>query len=388
MKELGQTLRAMVRNERGQVLPTVLVLLILGALLIIPALDYGSTSLTSSRVTEKKEMELYAADSGVTDAVYWLQEDGETGGRWNYVDPVWERDTYELNDRTVDATIEDLGGNTYKVTSEAASAEGGSTTIESVVVLAYYDFGFLLENAITSNQTISIAPGGIVNGDVQLPDPDDLDNKGTLNGGVNNETIEWPPAQAFMDWFWDRLMEQGGTLYDDDLYLILGNPTESSPEEIGPMYTNGPLTIKGKGWVDLMGMLYIKGDLTFNPTPTMYLKLNGQTIFAEGEIDIGTDVNIIGSGCIVAVGDINFQPTIPAGSEDNCIITMSITGQTWLKPSGDYYGCVVGNSNVDLQPGYSLNYVNPEGFGLIFPQGEGSSGDPGTTVTVATYNIS
>ena len=86
MKELGQSLRAIERDERGQILPTVLVLLILGALLIIPALDYGSTSLKANQVTEKKAMELYAADSGVTDAVYWLQEDGETGGRWNWDD--------------------------------------------------------------------------------------------------------------------------------------------------------------------------------------------------------------------------------------------------------------------------------------------------------------
>ena len=398
VKGLRQALRAMVRNERGQVLPTVFLLLILGALLIVPALDYGSTSLKGTQVTEKKELELYAADSGVTDAVFWLQEDGDTGGRWNWddVDLVWKRDTYELNDRTVDVDIEDLGGNTYKVTSEAKSAEGGSTTIESVVVLRYYDFGFLIDNAITSNNEVHIGPGGIVNGDIQLPDPDDLDNKGTHNGDVNNEPLEWPPAEAFMEWFWDRLMDQGGTLYDSDQYDVHGNPTESDPEIIGPMYTEGPLTIKGRGWIQLgeplgegaEGMLYIKGNLDFLPTPTIYLNLNGQTIFAEGAISMGPDVNIIGSGCIVAVGDIDFQPTIPAGSEDNCIVTMSIEGQTWLKPTGDYYGCVIGNSNVDLQPGYSLNYVDPEGYGLIFPQGEGSAGDEGTTVTVATYNIS
>ncbi len=398
VKELRQALRAMVRNERGQVLPTVFILLVLGALLIVPTLQYGSTSLKGNQVTEKKEMELYAADSGVTDAVFWLQEDGEAGPeeRWDWEGGNLVRDPYILNERTVDVEIEELGGNTYKVTSEAASAEGGSTTIESVVVLKYYDFGFLIDNAITSNDEVHIAAGGIVNGDIQLPDPDDLDNKGEHNGDVNNEPLEWPPAEAFMEWFWDRLMDQGGTLYDSDQYDVHGNPPEEDPEIIGPMYTEGPLRIKGRGWVQLgqplgegaEGMLYIKGDLDFDPTPTIHLNLNGQTIFAEGEITIGPDVNIYGSGCIVAVGDIDFQPTIPAGSEDNCIITMSIDGQTWVLPTGDYYGCVIGNSNVDLQPGYSLNYVDPEGYGLIFPQGQGSAGDAGTTVTIATYNIS
>jgi hypothetical protein len=47
----------------------------------------------------------------------------------------------------------------------------------------------------------------------------------------------------------------------------------------------------------------------------------------------------------------------------------------------------VGNTSVDLQPGLTLNYENPEDHGVFFPTGDGDVGDLGTGVSVLTYAI-
>jgi len=409
VNELRRSLRAVVRNQQGLVLPTVLLLLVLGAMLIVPALDYGSTSLKGTQVTEKKELELYAADSGVTDAVFWLQEDGETGGRWNWddVDSVWRRDTYELNDRTVDVDIEELGGNTYKVTSEAVSAEGGSTTIESVVVLLYSDFGFLLDNAITSGGDVDIQPNTSVDGDILLPpEPDgELDPPNFSPEDpwiIKREYLEWPSGEQLIEIYWEQVKDLGPPSPYPDGHTINIPPgtTEGAPFEIGPLWAEGNLEIKGKGWARLEGTVYAKGNLVFSPLGDVEIEGEGirlcmnsesgesQTIFAEGYIDMRPGVMLSGSGCVVAVGDIFFNPHIAAGSEDDFILVMSAEGTVTINPNGAFYGSIVGNIEVGLQPHIDLNWTDPEGKGLNFPQGEGTAGDPGTTVSVATYNIS
>jgi hypothetical protein len=70
MKKL---LRSLVRNESGQgTLITVLVLLVLGALLTVPLLNFMSTGLRTVRVHDERTEEFYAADAGVEDALYKL----------------------------------------------------------------------------------------------------------------------------------------------------------------------------------------------------------------------------------------------------------------------------------------------------------------------------
>jgi len=62
-----------IKGESGQAMPIVLVLLVLGGLLIAPTLSYAATSLNSGRVVEKNVNGLYAADAGVEDAVWCLE---------------------------------------------------------------------------------------------------------------------------------------------------------------------------------------------------------------------------------------------------------------------------------------------------------------------------
>ena len=68
-------LKQMISSEKGQALPVVLALLVLGGLTIAPSLNYAATSLNSARILEEGVSGGYAADAGVEDAL-WCLENG------------------------------------------------------------------------------------------------------------------------------------------------------------------------------------------------------------------------------------------------------------------------------------------------------------------------
>jgi len=62
-----------IKGEKGQALPVVLVLLVLGGLLIAPCLSYASTSLNAGQIIEKNVRGVYAADAGVENTLWKLK---------------------------------------------------------------------------------------------------------------------------------------------------------------------------------------------------------------------------------------------------------------------------------------------------------------------------
>ncbi len=66
--------KRIIRDETGQALPVVLILLVLGGLVIAPSLSYAATSLDSGRNNMRSVNGLYAADAGVQDALWCLAE--------------------------------------------------------------------------------------------------------------------------------------------------------------------------------------------------------------------------------------------------------------------------------------------------------------------------
>ena len=68
-------LKQMVSSEKGQALPIVLALLVLGGLTIASGLGYTATSLKSSRLLEENVRGIYAADAGMEYALWSLAND-------------------------------------------------------------------------------------------------------------------------------------------------------------------------------------------------------------------------------------------------------------------------------------------------------------------------
>jgi len=355
--------KRLIRDEKGQAMVLVLILLIVGGLIIAPLLAHMGTGLITGEVYERRAAELYAADAGVEDAIWKVQHDiGLCPGN-----PSKNYTITNVNGKKVEYTITYVDALTYRVES-IATGDSSGTQIDAYITATYSDFSGFLDNAITSANDITIRGSKTsVSGNISLPpdgelDPPDFDPE---NGQVNREELIWPTAEEIADFYWPEV-EHLTPVPDGYEIDIPSGTTEDNPYIVEPLSAAGDLTIKGEGWVKIGGTIYVKGDLVFNANPTINMNLNQQTIFAEGDIYIPPKVTISGSGCIIAAGDVDFNPNISTTGEDFLLI-MSVEGTVKLNPGSDFYGAIVGDTDVTLQPNITLTWVSPEGKGINFP---------------------
>ena len=387
-------LKRIYRDERGVALILALVVLLVGGLITAGLLSHMGAGLLAQDTYNRRTAELYAADAGVEAALWKIQNGDVTLCPAQPIEPPF---SINVNGRSVTVYIELLDAGVYKVTSVAAADGGGgtaaigsSTTVESYLSASYMDFSSLLDNAIVSYDIIDIQPGNMVDGDVWLPDEEDLIISPTssevddvIYGEVKDaEDVElaWPTVDQLSPYYLENVE---GT-YDPGLSIDV-----KYTDSIGPCYRDGDLVIDNTGAPDTLvldGTVYVAGDLEFQQSGASHnytVDLNGHTIFAEGAISFPSNVvGLSGPGCIIAVGDIDFQPSI-AG--DDFVLVMSIEGTVWFKPSGDFTGCIAGYVDVQLQPGNTIDWVSPEGKGLDFPMGAGD--DPNELPPVSALRI-
>ena len=381
------------RQEEGNVLILVLVVLVVGGLILTPLLGLMSTGLLAGQVYEKKTAELYAADGGVEDAIWKIQNPDESGLPYTCGDPPWSYDyeTSDINGKHVHVYIDYLGEGTHRITSTATTDGGGNTTIEAYLAVSYLDLAALLDNAIVSDDTIDIQPNNYIDGDIWLPDEQDLETSKsvTIDGTVKDEddmSLTWPTADQLSSYYLEDV--EGAPDPGPSIDVQYTNA-------IGPCYREGSLRVDNTGGnltLTLQGTVYVTGDLAFiqpDQNNPYTINLNGHTIFVEGEIYFAPQrITVSGSGCIIAVGDINFQPSI-ASEGDGFVLVLSLEGEVNFQPSGDFTGCVAGNVHVQLQPGCTISWISPEGKGLNVPWGVGD-GDklpPVTGLSIASWEI-
>jgi hypothetical protein len=386
-------MKRLVRGEKGYVLIAALMVLLVLGLISGPLLSYMVSGLKAGHVFETGAAELYGADSGVTYALWKIKEDQLCPGMLPQVYNI------NVNGKDVVVTIE-IDNGTYKVTSTAITDGGGNTadlgsytTVESYVGVTTQSMNFF-DNAITSDGSIVIKPGTVVNGTVQCPEGS-LSNQGTINGQTINAAYpNWPDATDLSNHYLSQVQnapDPGSSININNL----------NPKTIGPCYRNGSLTIdnsKNPATLILQGTVYVAGDLNFAQAGSnnYSIDLNGQTIFATGRITFPSvsqgqtpHVSIAGSGCIIAVGNIDFQPAISSQSGD-FIFVMSIDGTVAFKPSGTFYGSLAGDAEVYLSPNNQLIWNPPpgEGTGLNFPIDQYSGGEIVMGATITSYNVS
>ncbi len=363
-------------NEAGLALVTALVLLLVGGFFVVTCVALLGTTLTANRMVDAEGLELYAADAGVEHALWHFKYDMAfqfpTAGGENSI-PFPET----ISDRTVSVIVSNEGEYGYKISSTAVSDDGESTTVESYV--AFLDFDWLFDSAITSPSDVVLMPGTDVSGNVKYGG--ELDNKGTINGNeIIDPEMAWPKASQLSGFYWPEVEDL--TPLPTGSTIGISSGTEADPYILGPLSAAGDLTITGSGWAMLGGTLYIKGDLVIMPNGT--IDLNGQTIYVEGNIQIQPNCIIVGSGCIIAEGFVDFQPTLNS-TPDDFVFVMSVQGTADIKPNGSLYGSVAGAAEVQLQPGNTLELTSvPEG-GLNFPDGSEDFGY--RALEIRTYTI-
>lgn len=95
--------RQIIGGERGQALPIVLSVMIIGGLMIAPALNHISTSLNAGMIVEKNVKGVYAAEAGVEDVLWQLINDPPASYPYPYQLPE------NVNQMEVSTQTEDKG---------------------------------------------------------------------------------------------------------------------------------------------------------------------------------------------------------------------------------------------------------------------------------------
>lgn len=372
-------MRFLKNKESGQALIMALILLGLGSLLVVPTLNLAGVSLKYHHVIEGNTLETYAADSGVEYALCKLGNNpGEFGA---------ETLPSEVNDRTVNVTVQYCLDNIYKITSTATSDSGSNTTIESYVSIVI----FLFERAITAldgditvsgNSLVTSSDSGAgdiyANGNINISGNATIDGNATATGEINTSS-----GSTIMG-------EQEGsseplvfTEIDTSIYLKEADQGE---------WIEGDLHISGDDYYDL-GPAHITGNLTISNNRTV--RLTG-TVWVDGTITMSGNTNIEGAEAVVAVGDIQLTGDTKLDPGDIPLIisidgNITTIGNSWISailyaPNGNItlsgnskvYGAVVGKS------------VSTTGNNTVeYPQGLGVTTDlPGSGgVNILSYTI-
>jgi len=332
-------------GEQGFTLIILLVMLLVGGLIIAPLLSFMTVGILAGQTQEKLNLELYAADAGVENAIWQLMS-------FNVIVPdggIVELPDITVNDKSVYVDIENKGNKVYEINSVASSASGSNTTL--LVHTTGLDFSEIMNNAITSCDIVTFQPGATVNGTV-----------------VEDYSNDWPSAKTLINYYSKRVdtsSPYGSNIVDiKNIPLIL--PT-------GTLYRDGNLNIINSGTPGSLGTLndyvYVTGDLDIGLTNKDFtLDLNGKALFVEGEIDIGGKCTLTGVGAIVAIGDIYFAPQVTSDPDD-FIFILSSEGTIFMNPQGDFFGSLAGEIEVQLQPGCSIVWRDPAGDEVGFPDG-------------------
>jgi len=341
------------RGQEGQVVIVMALMLVLTGLILGPLLSFTYTGHQVGQIREDDMHRVYAADLGIEDVMYQIANEVieiEPGDQTDYT--LGEA----VNDSAVEVSVYRIDDETYRIISTATDYEGVHTTIEAYI--GYWDYESLLNHALISYGNITIGPGADIWGDVQYME--ELDNKGNIYGDETQGGIKaWPTAEEVSQYYLNY--EPMGACSSGVL-----NVNNGETVVVGPCITDGDLTIKGQGTVELGGTFYIAGDLIFNPTPKLNIVLNGHSIYAEGIIEIGPNCDISGPGCIIAEGDVQFQPNQIG---DDFIFVMSVEGSLTAQPGGDFVGSFAACINIQVQPGTSITWeCCPMEF-LNFPKG-------------------
>ena len=430
-------------DEKGAALVMVLILLLISGLIIGPLLSYMGTGLITGEVYEKRTAELYAADAGVEDAIWSIGHQSIPPGLWQESDdqPGWWMYEYPepliVNGKSVDVTVyrKDLDPTCgqeliYRILATAVTEDGGgvasiatTTTVEAYLSASYMDFSSLLDNAIVSDNSITIYNGVHVTGNVTSGGTVDDKTNGDIDGTVTeNVELDWPSSEALSAYYLNQVKD-GVNYYGDTLIDLEGNScppgpiyktidrireTIDWPDGLGPLKVNGTLDITSSNNQEVVTLrlndtLYITSDTkiygpTANEPYRLNIDLNGQTIFVESStagaknaLEV-KDCTIIGSGCIIAVGDVYFAPKGDVGGEDDFVLVMSIEGATTLQPSGTFYGCIAGDISVEAKSGTDAVIINTglaEGKGLDFPMGVGDNDElpPITGLNIESWEV-
>jgi hypothetical protein len=370
-RKIINLIKKITKNEQGQVLPLVLILLVLGSTLLAGTLAYGSASLKTSEINADRAKQLSSADAGIRYATWKLTNE------WTVQDRLIDMNTgsstqYFINENGKDVIVDiycyrnQNYSRIFKITS-TASGNSSSTLIESWVT----KLSGLWENACTGGESVDIWWGGntVVEGPVVFPydtslwpfAAGDFRTIYSLQAGPKNPL-------SIQDNLWDVSVD--GNILPSLYYDKASGTLDILNSSLSPVWA-----VLGNGLPPAGGYnstIYVNGNLTIGKSGSkeFTLDLNRNTIYVTGDLLIDASCKLVGSGCIIAQGQIQFKPNLESASPSDFVFIMSLSDKSYsvqFQPSGNFYGSIAGNINVDLHPGNSVILTEPPDDGLNFP---------------------
>jgi len=360
------------KKQDGYILVYILVILAIGMLILTPLLNFMATGLKAGGVFEIKMKQEYAADAGIEDAIWKINhrdDDNSKVPKSHEDDPNYYEYTIDnINDYKVNVFLtceNNLDFGTYRVLSTA-----GETTIEAIIASIWRDYSGIMDNVITSQAGYTL----------QGPTTT-YPGVGEEHGPIGNYAGVWPTPDEIAQYYWRDVRDVEPETADTILVQDTKYQPPSDDSGLGPFFRDGTLSITNSGTagltMQLNGTVYITGDTLIGTTNKDFtLDLNGNAIFVESNtigskyaLEIGGKCTLTGSGCIIAVGNIQFKPNLDSSPSDY-ILVMSLSGMTYMQPNGDFYGTLAGSSEVWIQNGDA--YWNDPGEiegGINFPGG-------------------
>lgn len=378
----------LIKEEKGQILTMVLLLLIIGSLLIAPTLANASTTLIAGRMYNERSQQLYAADAGVEDALHKLSKQWDNPNMpKSDTDPPWTYSLADLNNKKLSVSITKTATGQQTPFHIVSTASGGSssTTVDTYALATPI---FLKVEAIAKGTgTINNNNGDIVGDAYAASDPGGITPPFVWKGPYQGA---WPTATQLMDYYYPKAAPPNPQTPGS----VVNTIDVKNNKNIGPLYVNGDLSITNSGGdttANLTGTVYVTGQLTIDPphNKPFTLNMNGNTIFVASNVHtsslgtnnravyIGPDCTVSGSGAIIAVGDVYFEPH--TGNDPNSFLfVLSIDYAVVFKPANDFYGSVAGAANVSIQiqPNSTLILKPVPPGGIDFPTIDPTTGAP------------
>jgi hypothetical protein len=367
---MNNILRRIIRDQRGQLLPLVLIVILVGSLLIVPSLNFMNTGIKSGQRTEIRTDELYSADAGVGDALWKIKND--SGSLPAAIGQTLTYSILDVNGNNISIAIQyerddEQDGKIYKVISAATSQATGSnpsttTTIAAYIANSEEDGAFIFANAITSlGGGISVTGEANVIGDVFSNGT--LSVSSTIDGDVyaeNGIVMNWgggitgdaytPGTITQPQWSPDMIagdnnagaadqdpevlpQEQVDTLVADTL-----DATTFTPMTAGPVTRSGGWTLSYYPVPDSLypNAEHISGNLIINTGTAVTF---GSSVYVDGDLIVNSSTTITFNGPVVVRGNIYLQNGTAQFNDSVYVIgdlvlsgsaVASFDGQVWI----------------------------------------------------------
>lgn len=190
---MKRMLNRLIRNEQGRVLILAMILLAVGGLIIVPLLAFMSTGLAASQMFEQKMEGLYAADSGVEDALWKIMNDPPASYPYSY-------QLTDVNGLTVDIVIEEVdelygvfvgGGGIHEAWLELESERVQPPYYDPVEDTYIHEWRLRLTNKHNSNVFIQSVTVSYSNELEYLSGLHDDEVAGLAKGSFESSTMEF-----------------------------------------------------------------------------------------------------------------------------------------------------------------------------------------------------